>query len=301
LSFLLGNDFLPGIPSLKISNGGIEILLDVYFQMFRENRKNIVVNNPADNTSVFKYPYKLSKTTLGILIRKLSKREDSDLLRIYGNKKYMANPSAASDKPEDIVKQKIEIMNIVLGKHPDNVKLAEPGYKHRYYYTNFRMASMNSYFVGSINEICQNYVDGLLWNLCYYTGNCPSWLWMYKYVHSPLISTLDEHFGMITISSDNFGKDKPIRPLVQLTAVLPPGSSDILPQEIATLTTEFSPIIDMFPKNFKLDYVGKRWLWECTPILPYLDINRISNSIHSLNIDVNYTERNKFGKSKNIK
>ena len=106
---------------------------------------------------------------------------------------------------------------------------------------------------------------------------------------------------MTTISTENFGKDKPIKPLVQLTAVLPPGSSNILPKEIATLTTELSLIIDMFPINFKLDYVGKRWLWECTPILPYLDINRISNAIKELDIDINYSERNKLGKPKKVK
>lgn len=301
LSFLLGNDFLPSIPSLKISNDGIEILLHEYYQMFRENRKNIVIESKENNINGIKYPYKLSKTTLGVFIRKLSKREEGDLFKIYGNKKYMSKPSAASDKPEDIVKQKIEEMNIVLNKYPDNIKFAESGYKHRYYYTNFRMASMNSYFTSSINEICQNYVDGLIWNLCYYTGSCPSWLWMYKYIHSPLISTLDDQLGTTTISIDSFGKDKPVKPLVQLTAVLPPGSSEILPKEIAELTTELSPIIDMFPKNFKLDYVGKKWLWECTPILPYLDINRISNAITELDIDINYSERNKIGKQKKIK
>ena len=53
ICFLLGNDFLPHMPSISIKQGGIDILLEAYCRIFDERRENIVNVETNDCTFFF--------------------------------------------------------------------------------------------------------------------------------------------------------------------------------------------------------------------------------------------------------
>ena len=89
-----------------------------------------------------------------------------------------------------------------------------------------------------------------------------------------------------------FEKSLPLKPLEQLLCVLPPQSNKLLPPNISKLmTSDDSPILDYYPIDFNSDYLGKTFLWECHPIIPFINIKRIKKEFKKINLD---SEINKF-------
>ncbi len=61
----------------------------------------------------------------------------------------------------------------------------------------------------------------------------------------------------------------PVNAFHQLLMILPPQSSHLLPKPFQFLmTSDDSPVIYYFPKEFDLDTYAKRYKWECHPKIP---------------------------------
>ena len=39
----------------------------------------------------------------------------------------------------------------------------------------------------NLKKICVNYIQGLEWNIVYYTEGCKDWKWKYNYCYPPLL------------------------------------------------------------------------------------------------------------------
>lgn len=76
----------------------------------------------------------------------------------------------------------------------------------------------------------------------------------------------------------------PFKPFTQLMGVLPAESGKIVLPDIYhdLMINAKSPIIDFYPKDFKLDLNGKRMKWQAIAILPFIDENRLLNAIKPL-------------------
>ena len=149
-----------------------------------------------------------------------------------------------------------------------------------------------------MNTICYNYLKTLKWNYLYYTGNCPSWSWFYPYRNAPCLFELKQFIKNIDINRINFEQSNPIKPLEQLLCVLPPQSSNLLPNSIKKLTySQESNILDFYPTDFESDYFGKTFLWECYPKIPFIDIRRIKREFEKVNLS---NEDNKINTFSNI-
>jgi 5'-3' exonuclease len=106
-------------------------------------------------------------------------------------------------------------------------------------------------------RVVKAYLEGLLWTYHYYYNGVASWNWFYPFHYAPMCSDLTElpNLG----AAINFSTGRPFKPFQQLIGCLPPGSSNFLPDSYRELmVSRTSPIIDLYPLEFKIDMNGKR-------------------------------------------
>lgn len=70
----------------------------------------------------------------------------------------------------------------------------------------------------------------------------------------------------------------------QLLAVIPPFYKNLIPKNLISLMTN-SNLIHMFPTYVELDMLHKEQLWQCVPLVPYLDIKEIENYTSKIKLD----------------
>ncbi|KAK9823577.1 hypothetical protein WJX72_003960 [[Myrmecia] bisecta] len=137
-----------------------------------------------------------------------------------------------------------------------------------------------------------------------------AWDWFYPYYYAPLVSDLCRNTGALSKIKWSTGKSGledsageswadghgPVRPLVQLMAVLPPQSAaQCLPRKLASLlvaTQEVegssqltnasmaAALADMFPRHIEplIDMAGKKWAHTAVVKLPFADVKRLAGA-----------------------
>ena len=157
---------------------------------------------------------------------------------------------------------------------PDEVRLWEDGFKDRYYESKFDVGTEDMEFR---YRIAAEYTLGLCWVLRYYYQGCSSWEWYFPYHYAPFASD----FLNIGDIKNEFPLDtKPFKPLEQLMAVFPAASRQHVAspwQEI--MTDPYSPIIDFYPVDFKIDLNGKKYAWQGVALLPFVDEERLHKAL----------------------
>ena len=119
--------------------------------------------------------------------------------------------------------------------------------------------------------MCKEYINGLAWNLHYYTTPNPikdsDQGWYYPYIHAPLLTDLVEYLEEEDNTIDLPTSNKQYTCLEQLAIVLPPQSRHLLPYSWKSLIAKNK---SNYPWRFKLDPIGCAFRWECAPIMqPY--------------------------------
>jgi len=150
----------------------------------------------------------------------------------------------------------------------------------------------------SMRRLVLNFVEGLHWVLQYYHNGCPSWNWYYESFYGPLASDLRD----LKSYRVRFRKGKPFRPLTQLLAVLPPESADFLPKPFKELmTTPESEVLEFYPKEFQIDFNGKKNAWEAVVLIPFINEKRLQSAVRQIDpsrISPDEMKRNRLGKER---
>ena len=115
-----------------------------------------------------------------------------------------------------------------------------------------------------IDNVCHNFLEGIVWTFNYYYKDCISWQWSYLYGYAPSLSDLALYLNKLgDINKLSIPKSRPNKPCQQLLLVLPPASYKLLPKSYQFLTTiDDFPLIEYFPKEYELETCYKRYFWQ---------------------------------------
>lgn len=238
LCVILGNDFLPPLSYMSIRDHGIEKLIEVY----KECGECIITDNTL-NMQVF---YNIFK--------RLAISEDNNMAKacsIY----YSAH---AKDDNIDLYPQYSKCPYII---NP-NIDI---DWRDTYYKNIMR---------GDINTACELYIKGIEWVFTYYFKKNASFSWYYPYCYSPTINDLAKRANnAVSLGHDIENLDKISN--LQLLLVLPPQSSHILKNNAQEYMTNLTlGCCHMYPQTFKISTFLKTFVWECSPILPEINIDK---------------------------
>jgi 5'-3' exonuclease len=284
ICFMVGNDFLPSIPSLDILTGGIDTMIEIYRNVYE------------------KYGSLTEKRKDGVFFKKKSMEI---MLKIIGNceKDLLEEKLNCGDKFfQDSILEK----NTIVDQKGISIVDIEK-YRENYYKENFKEAPLIS-SAGKSKElplisipleqrVAHDYLEGMQWVLSYYTMGVSNWKWFYPHHYAPFAYDIGKHLS--TFEFVKYSKTFPNLPFQQLLCVLPPKSLNLIPSPLNSLLEENSPLKKYYPNEFKIDTSGKKREYEGVVLLPFINQSLIENEYNKLisKVDEKESRRNKIGKS----
>ena len=273
--FFFGNDFLPENPLMLTDKNGIDMLFLLYSETLINFGNLTKINNDKITLNLNECIY---------YFEQLSNNEE-----ILYNKKF---------------------------NNEGNIKSLNE-YKNNYYKEKLGFNINNDIIYSKqVNKLCNEYIKGIQFVLSYYLYDIPDWYWFYPYHYTPFFSDICTYLKSIKLKrmSDNnnnntlsfkFDKNEPLTPFEQLLAVLPPESSNILPNCFGNLMiSKDSPIKSFYPDNNSIKIEIKN-IYEKTILVPFIDVKLLRDTFQKTYGDnkniCNIVEmkRNEFIKTKN--
>lgn len=267
ICFFLGNDFIPRLSSLRIRNGSLTEIVEIYKNVRRVLGK-FLVNSDGMN---------INRQFMKLFLKNIADIEEDKLInmsidRVKSIERFNMRIKKLSQMERDIEKLKF-IENVYV----DKIRYGTNGWKKRYY-KYYHYTSDDT----SILQICQEYIDMSIWVLRYYQGKHNNWSMTYRHHAAPITSDLVRLFDKINIYT-RIVDDKPVAPLVQLMCILPLASANLLPIHLRHKMFR-SDINYMYPTKWKNILQDNKYLYECGVRLPDLDIKKIENVVRNSNI-----------------
>jgi 5'-3' exonuclease len=278
MCYFLGNDFLPHIPSLDIQNEGIENLINNYIKT--------TISLPGE----YLLEKKINNKFLALFIKNLASEEEYILKTEFG-KPHKRHYSHGNDEYEKEV-SKIENLQFKIN---DPISLGSDTpekWRLRYYkhYWNINDEELEKFS----EKLVEHYLRGIKWVTQYYFDSCPCWDWYYPFDHPPFISDIAKYIDKIDMNEIKFKLGEPLKPFMQLLAVLPPQSNYLLPTNLQKLVVNpKSSIIYMYPEEFTQDFINKKKYWMGIPNLPPLDIKQLKYSYSKYEDELTKEEQNR--------
>jgi len=279
LIMLMGNDFLPHLPSLAIAEGGLDDLIHQY--------KTVLPTLGGYITDDAKVHFERLEKVLDILSLKeeevfmeRKKRFERDSRRDRAEKQRQtrirvlmeADGEIDDDDDEEEVQQVFSAPFKEYARE-QGIVTSSSTFKEKYYGEKFGVSLENEEV---LNRLIQEYVRGIKWCFEYYYQGVPSWTWFFPFHYAPLASDLKNLDAIETPLS----MGRPFKPFTQLLSCLPADSAQFLPKcyrELMTLST--SPLREFYPNTFNVDMEGKRNAWEGVNLLPFIDEKRLQAAV----------------------
>jgi 5'-3' exoribonuclease 1 len=275
IMMLLGNDFMPKIKWMSIKQNGHQLLLETYFQLYNGNDS---VDREKGNQFLYnRETGKINKILLADFMRILSGSENKLAAKFFKKRRkpYIHMPKDMTEFERQ--KKKMEFLPLRHTKTEidyilpidDNRKWME-----RYYRLTHNILPTEE----NRNRIVEAYLHTFLWNIRYYLHGYMScdWDWYYPYDYSPTITDIHYYLQGNNITQTiklSTAEPKPLRPLELLTVVLPETNANIMPLELYKKMSKHRHLF--FPTGYDLNIALHSRYYECTPIIPKVNINLI--------------------------
>ena len=244
LCFMVGNDFLPHIPSIEIISKGIELILEVYKE---------TCSNYGHITCITDSGVQFCPKSLSIFLGTIGQYEKEN----FESKLSSKQPFFTDKILDNCIKQNVD------GKWIVDINKYNTDYCNTCFPKNV-----------SMEKICHEYLEGMQWVLSYYTRGVSNWKWNFQYHYAPPASVLAQYTE--NFKFPKYGRTIPSTPFQQLLCVLPPKSANLIPKPLCNLLTdESSPIRKYCPEKFHIDLSGKRKEWEGIVILPMVNFETV--------------------------
>jgi 5'-3' exoribonuclease 1 len=260
MCFFLGNDFMPHFPAVNIRTGGVEKMLNAYKATIGKTNENL-----TDGKKIY-------WKNVRILVKFLCDSEEEyfkEEMKMRDKREKMFMPDKT---PEDKYKKfdNIPTYERAIEKFINPFK---DDWQTRYYKSLFDIDITNE----RKKQISMNYLQGLEWNMKYYTSGCPDWRWKYNYHYPPLLSDLIHYVPYFETNLIENVPPTPVNPLVQLCYVLPKQNLHLLPDKIYNkLLKEHA---EWYPQDAEFIWAFCRYFWESHAALPDIDILTLEHII----------------------
>ncbi|GFQ03124.1 5'-3' exoribonuclease 4 [Phtheirospermum japonicum] len=269
MCLFVGNDFLPHVPSLEISEGALDLLMVVYkkeyvwmggyltdsFEVNLKRVEHFVQTLASHEDAIFK------------------KRRQEQIARQTNARRFSAQTISSGEKCQSSVNH----VNFKGRFVVDKVNLGEDGWKERYYSEKFEVQTDDDRGRVQNDAIRVNRGIGVY-----------AFTRFYPYHYAPFAS--DFH-GLDQLEI-HFAMGKPFKPFNQLMSVLPAASAQALPLLYRDLMTNTSsPILDFYPTEFELDLNGRKQDWKAVCRLPFIDEDRLLTEIAKVEHTLTDAER----------
>jgi len=299
---LVGNDFLPHLPSLDIHEGALDTLSQLYKELLPTLGGYLVENNVPqwDRVEVLlRRLGDLEESVLAEREQELVRRQQRD--RRFHGSAAPVDVAAVNDDDVSLLDEDLEDDG---GAGPVTPVGSAPPFSERkllYYKEKFGVedaAAENQV----VSFVVRKYKEGLEWCLRYYYQGVPSWTWFYPFHFAPMASDL-VNLSSLAVALE---RGAPFPPFMQLLSCLPSASAHCLPAPYRALMTDpDSPIADFYPTDWDVDENGKTSTWLFVNLLPFIDEERLRDAVVTLCRDEDLTEaeraRNTFGYAKLIR
>jgi 5'-3' exonuclease len=273
--YLIGNDFLPHLPSFHHVGQSIDIMFSIYQEIMLP-LTSLDEGIQWENLSKF--------------ISILAEREPA-LLHQVASKDYkypskvINSATLKTDHPEgtkvefDYDKFRIEwYRSAISPRNPSGIQM-------------LTLLGIPEIQVTDVHQMCHDYLKGLQWILQYYTrGNdAVSKKYVYRYNHAPLLYDLSlviKHCIYTntepTVHDIKANVSDPIfTPIHQLLAVMPPSSINLIPFKYRSLM-DGGILTDLCPWEFLVEMEGINKEWQGIAMLPHLDPYRVISAVDTI-------------------
>ena len=254
---ILGNDFIPHIPTLNMKNDGLNSLID--FTTIAINEFGSLVSNN-----------KINKNTISQIFNLISTNEDTQII-IEVAKFIERKPTNMTTVSSDYgLKNKDKLTHDIY----NNSK------RWRYYYYKELFDININYDSSLISSIVENFIKGIYWTYNYYKKFDLDYEWFYPYNYPPTSKDISNYLKVKDHIPDIKSNGNFLLSKYQLLLILPIQSNHLLDfdENLKLLTTDNKKgLTYLFPKEFKIQTFLKTHLHECYPILPMINISKIKN------------------------
>ena len=292
LTFLVGNDFVPSLPFLKIKKGGLNKMIAIYHKISNQ-RNDYLVNYDLDQKNSSP---SINMDFLSALFQYAAENEDewmkNDLQReidraLTGSLDQRTMDSEEKMNTYEKMKSRYTHMVVANPNHPlfpiYQEEIRSLDFKKDYetwradyyqFYMGISMENDEEEMKTMLVKLVSNYLESLQFTLKYYFKGCPSWQWHYHYRMAPLLHDISEILLSHKKQFENisFTLGKPYTPFQQLMLILPPQVDYIIPEPLRPIMHDDSlGATQYYPLEARLDVTvgGKTQYSE--PILPEID------------------------------
>jgi len=276
LMSLIGNDFLP---SILESKGDIQVIVKIILDVYNEClEKNIITKLIDKNNNVIWQSVNLYLKQLFTYFKDKKYTEDI-VSNIYKFPSWIFQKSITKFQTIGINKNNTQTIMF------DSDKLRFYWYLNNFSYNRPVLKNINiiPFNDTDIELMAIDYLIGMNWVINYYkTGHYG--IWYYPYLYAPLIEDLASVIIPEKIVNNILSKDDIKLDIVeQMLCILPPKNSNLAPQFVREMmTSEISPVHDLFPDSFEIDLLAINVDWLGTPVIPSINIYRIYSELKKI-------------------